>query len=81
MDEKEQADWWQKTEALTGIAIAALIFVAAAPLMVSRQAMAFGVPLPYFVAIIVVPVATVATVFLIAGTQERLDRRHGAPRG
>ncbi len=76
MSKDQQARLWQETEALTGLSLAALVFVIISPLMVSTEATAFGMPLGYFLAVIMVPLATAATIFLISGRQERLDRRH-----
>ncbi len=76
MSKDQQARWWQETELLTGVSLAVLVFVTISPLMVSTDAMAFGVPLGYFLAVIVVPLATAAAIFFISGRQERLDRRH-----
>ena len=76
MRKTQPADWWQETELLTGVSLAALVFVTVSPLLVSTEAMAFGVSLGYFLAVIVVPLATAAAIFFISGRQERLDRRH-----
>ena len=77
MDSDDARAWWQKTETLTGLSLAGLVFVAIMPLMVSREAMAFGMSLGYFLAAVVTPLAAVAAIFIVAHAQERLDRRLG----
>ena len=76
MRKQQQAEWWQETELLTGVSLAALVFVTISPLLVSTETLVFGAPLGYFLAVIVVPLATAAAIFFISGRQERLDRRH-----
>ena len=78
MPHDKLTEWWQETELLTGLSLAALVFFAISPLLASGEAMAFAVPLGYFLAVIVVPLATVAAIFFISARQERLDRRHRA---
>ncbi|MHA1548482.1 MAG: hypothetical protein ACTSYE_06075, partial [Alphaproteobacteria bacterium] len=63
MSDDQQAEWWQKTEVLTGISLVALLFIVLLPLMVTDERLAFGVPLGYFLAVIIVPVTMVAAIF------------------
>ncbi len=79
MSDDRQTQWWQKSELLTGTSLVALLFVVLIPLTVRVESLAFGVPLGYFLAVIVVPVAIAGSIFAIAGRQERMERRRRAP--
>ena len=76
MSDDQQAEWWQKTEVLTGISLVALLFIVLLPLIVTDERLAFGVPLGYFLAVIIVPVTMFAAIFAIGRGQERLDQQH-----
>ena len=78
MSGEEQAAWRRRTEAVTGLFLAGVVFVCLTPFMVPRQVTAFGTPLAGFVATIVIPLAAAAAIFAAARSQDRVDIGHGA---
>lgn len=79
MRDSGQERWWRRTGELAGVTIAGALVLALAPWLLSfilGGRTALGLPLPYFVFVVLLPLVVLAGIFWFSRRQLSLDHRY-----
>jgi hypothetical protein len=77
--EADEEKWWRRTAVIAGTTVAVVAFLCLLPVVTPGsfgQGPAFGLPLAAFLATTVAPLLVLVAIFVFAGRQLALDRRH-----